>query len=79
MRGPKGLDICDRRFRTTLYPQCFVGQEAVNWIVKTQKATRDEAVKLGQVLLAKGVIHHVTDEHAFKDEYLFYRFYVDED
>ena len=79
MRGAKGLEISDRRFRTTVYPNCFVGQEAVSWIVQTQKATPDEAVRLGQALVEKGIIHHVTDDHAFKDEYLFYRFYADEE
>ncbi|NJN22675.1 MAG: hypothetical protein HC812_17740, partial [Leptolyngbya sp. RL_3_1] len=29
-------------------------------------------------LMEKGLLHHVTDEHFFKDDYLFYRFYADE-
>ena len=78
MLGMDGLDIRDRRFRLTLYANCFVGSEAVDWIVRTQKATRQEAVRLGQRLVARDVIHHVTYEHAFKDEYLFYKFYQDE-
>jgi len=78
MRGPEGLSIRDRRFRLTQYPNCFVGSEAVAWIVRTQKATRTEAVRLGQLLIERGIIHHVTDEHSFKDENLFYRFYETE-
>ncbi|MEM9135912.1 MAG: mechanosensitive ion channel domain-containing protein [Cyanobacteria bacterium P01_F01_bin.42] len=78
MKGSNGLEIEDRRFRATLYPRCFIGQEAVTWIVRTQKATHEEALRLGQMLVKKGIIHHVTDEHAFKDDYLFYRFYEDE-
>ncbi|WP_227500009.1 mechanosensitive ion channel domain-containing protein [Synechococcus sp. PCC 7335] len=78
MLGPNGLNISDRRFRLTHYRQCFVGSEAVTWIVRTQKATRKEAVRLGQLLVERGVFHHVKDEHSFKDEYLFYRFYKDE-
>ncbi|MEL6261760.1 MAG: mechanosensitive ion channel domain-containing protein [Cyanobacteria bacterium J06626_6] len=78
MRGPDGIDIGDHRFWLTVYPNSFVGSEAVTWIVKTQKATREAAVRLGQRLVENGLIHHVTDEHPFKDEYLFYRFYEDE-
>ncbi len=79
MRGPEGLIITDRRFRLTVYPNCFVGSDAVTWIVKTQKATREAAVRLGQLLVDRGIFHHVTDEHPFKDENLFYRFYEDEE
>ncbi len=78
MRGAQGLAISDRRFRLTVYPKCFVGSEAVTWMVKTQKATREAAVRLGQQLVEQGIIHHVIDEHSFKDENFFYRFYEDE-
>lgn len=78
MRSVGGLEIQDRRFRLTVYPQCFVGSEAVTWLAKTQNATREAAVRIGQALVEKGILHHVTDEHPFKDEYLFYRFYEDE-
>ncbi|MEO0456655.1 MAG: mechanosensitive ion channel domain-containing protein [Cyanobacteria bacterium P01_A01_bin.114] len=79
IRGPNGLTIQDRRFRLTVYQNCFVGSEAVTWIVKTQKATREEAIRLGQLMVERGIFHHVIDEHPFKDEYLFYRFYEDEE
>lgn len=78
MRSDGGLDIQDRRFRLTVYPKCFVGSEAVTWFAKTQNATREAAVRVGQALVEQGIFHHVTDEHPFKDEYLFYRFYEDE-
>ena len=78
MRGADGLSISERRFRLALYPNSFVGSEAVEWIMRTQKATREAAIKLGQRLVELGILHHVSDEHPFKDEYLFYRFYEDE-
>ena len=78
MRGADGLSISERRFRLAVYPHSFVGSEAVEWIMKTQKATRESAIKLGQRLVELGILHHVSDEHPFKDEYLFYRFYEDE-
>ncbi|MGD1855314.1 MAG: mechanosensitive ion channel domain-containing protein [Leptolyngbyaceae cyanobacterium] len=78
MRSEGGVDIRNRRFRLTAYSSCFVGSEAVTWLAKTQNATREAAVRIGQTLVEEGILHHVTDEHPFKDEYLFYRFYEDE-
>ncbi len=72
------LAIEDRRYRLNVYPKCFVGSEAVAWLMKTQKATREAALRLGQKLMDKGIIHHVLDEHSFADANLFYRFYCDE-
>ena len=78
MRSENGVAIQDRRFRFNVYPRCFIGSEAVTWLANTQNATREAAVRIGQTLVEKGIIHHVTDEHPFRDEYLFYRFYEDE-
>ncbi|MGB7440168.1 MAG: mechanosensitive ion channel domain-containing protein [Coleofasciculaceae cyanobacterium] len=78
MRGSGGVEIKDRRYRLNLYPDCFVGAEAVEWMMQTQSCTREEAIELGQIFMEREIIHHVTDEHGFKDEYLFYRFYCDE-
>ncbi|NJL82857.1 MAG: hypothetical protein HC890_07730 [Chloroflexaceae bacterium] len=78
MRGPRGLDISDRQYRLKTYPQCFVGQEAVAWLMSQYELSQEAAVRVGQTLIERGIIHHVTDDHAFKDEYLFYRFYEDE-
>ncbi len=74
MQGPEGLEIKDRRFRLILYSKCFVGSEAVQWLMKTQKASREEAIRLGQLMVDQGLIHHVVDEQPFLDQYLFYRF-----
>lgn len=78
MRSENGLEIQNRRFRLTVYSDCFIGSEAVTWLAKTQNATREAAVRIGQAMVEQGIFHHVTDEHPFKDEYLFYRFYEDE-
>ncbi len=78
MRGKDGLEIKDRRYGLSFYSKCFVGSEAVDWLIQTQKATREEAMRIGQMLVELGMIHHVTDEHPFEDEHLYYRFYVDE-
>jgi hypothetical protein len=78
MRGPDGLDIRDRRVGLQVYTNCLVGNEAVQWFIQQQLASREEAIKSGQVLVERGIIHHVTDEHTFRDDYLFYRFFEDE-
>jgi len=78
MRGPEGLEIKDRFYRLNLYPKCFVGKDAVAWMVGTQNLTREAAIDVGQTLIEHRIIHHVLDENAFQDDYLFYRFYRDE-
>ncbi|ELS03357.1 small-conductance mechanosensitive channel [Xenococcus sp. PCC 7305] len=78
MRSTDGLNIRDRDYYLNFYSACFIGSEAVDWLVHKHHYNRDEAVEIGQIMLEKGIIHHVTDEHSFKDAYLFYRFYLDE-
>jgi small-conductance mechanosensitive channel len=78
MRAPGGLDIQDRRHRLALYPKCFVGAEAVGWLERSADLTRDEAMHVGQTLVERHVIHHVLNEHPFRDGNYFYRFYADE-
>ncbi len=78
MRGPNGIEIKNRWYSFKLYPKCFTGNDAVDWFVKTQQVTREEAIQIGEMLIARQIIHHVHNAHNFKDEYLFYRFYIDE-
>jgi len=76
------LDIRDRKygFPSKIYPQCFVGREAVAQLVEEGIANDEEdAVHIGNMMLNAGVFHHVLDAHPFKNEDLFYRFVSDED
>lgn len=76
------LDIRDRKygFPSKTYKRCFVGNEAVEKMVDEGiAADESDAVNLGNMLLNAGVFHHVQRAHAFKNEYLFYRFSSDED
>lgn len=58
---------------------CFIGSELVDWLVKTGIASnRVVATRIGQRLIDHHLIHHVCDDHGFKDEDLFYRFRCDE-
>jgi potassium efflux system protein len=74
LRVADGVGIRDRRHRLTVYPRCFVGREAVDWLVEREGLSRAESVALGQRLLEKGLIRHVLDEHDFRDGQFFYRF-----
>lgn len=74
MLGTNGLDISDRRYRLRVYPDCFVGSEAVDWLVQTQDLSRVQAVQVGRRLVRRNIIRHVLDDQNFADEYYFYRF-----
>ncbi len=73
MRVPGGLDIRDRMFHLQTYSHCFVGRQAVDWMVQYARISRAEAVQQGRRLLALGLMAHVLDEHDFEDAELFYR------
>jgi potassium-dependent mechanosensitive channel len=74
MRGKDGVDVRDRRHRLTVFARCFIGSEAVDWIVEHEDLSRGEATALGQRLLERGLFRHVRDEHDFRDGHFFYRF-----
>ncbi len=76
------VDIQDRKygFPSKIYTSCFVGREAVQKCIESGiAADEDDAIRLGNLLLEGGIFHHVQRAHAFKNEYLFYRFASDED
>jgi small-conductance mechanosensitive channel len=74
MRAGDGVPVADRRHRLTLHRRCFVGSEAVAWLVERAGLTRSEARALGMRLVELKQIEHVLGEHGFEDAYLFYRF-----
>ena len=78
MRGEHGVSITERRYGFKTYDKVFLGSEAVSWLIQYEKATLAEAIAIGQLMIEKNIIHHILDEHDFKDEPLFYRFYLDE-
>lgn len=63
----KGVTIEDRKFRLTTYKQCFVGSEAVDFMLANKMAdTREDAVQLGQALASQFFLfEHVTRDHPF--------------
>ena len=73
------IEVRDRKFRLQVYPRCFVGSEAVDYLVEKYgdgpAPTRREAVDLGRRLMTRqhssGVdqplFEHVTRERNFED------------
>ena len=76
MQDPKtGVSIKDRRYLMRVYKRCFIGQEGVTWLVNhLGLSSREEGVRVGQLLLQSFLISHVCYDHSFKDKYLFYSF-----
>jgi small-conductance mechanosensitive channel len=74
MRGAGGVPLSDRRHWLRVYRECFVGREAVDWLAMELDLSREEAVDLGQLLVERGFVHHVLDEHGFEDGSFFYGF-----
>lgn len=66
------LEVRDRYFHLRRYPSTFLGSQLVDLITDHYAINRNEAVRLGQRLLALELIAHVSGEHDFKDEPLFY-------
>jgi hypothetical protein len=78
LREQPGL-IADRKFHLVTYPKVMVGTEVVDCMMRAHPhLKREECVAKGQSLINAKLLHHVTDEHRFKDEALFYKLYSDE-
>mmetsp|Transcript_26475 Transcript_26475/g.47524 ORF Transcript_26475/g.47524 Transcript_26475/m.47524 type:complete len:644 (+) Transcript_26475:175-2106(+) len=68
-------EIKDRSHFFKSYPQCFVGTQVVHELVERHFAKDEaQAVELGNLLMRHGYFHHVTRDHEFKNQKLFYRF-----
>jgi len=72
--------IKDRTYFLKKHHKCFIGSEAVTFFLTTHYCnTIPQAIALGQQLMDCDYIHHVTDDHPFKNENLYYRFRENED
>ena len=74
IRRPSGFRVADRPYLGGVYSNCFVGSEAVAWMID-HGFTMNEAMSVGQRLMDASLIHHVVNEHSFKSKELYYRFY----
>ena len=73
-----GLAIADRTWHGRTFPRCFVGLEAVEWIMRRERLAFGAAEAVGQSLLELGALRHVTGEHGFIGDNYFYRLAADE-
>lgn len=69
----QSLDIRDRSWRMRIYPQCFTGTAATDWLERRFRVHRAQAVQIGEALGQLGLVVHVLQEHPFRDEELFFR------
>ena len=72
----RNVEVRDRTYHLKKYPQCFVGSEAVDYLVESNLApSREDAVRIGNdIMAAVGIFEHVCQEHDLQDGYFFYRF-----
>ena len=70
--------VKDRRYKLKLYKTCFIGREAVDWLIQEGCAeTRRDALSIMRQFDRRGRVCHVCNDHEFRDEMLFYRFHLD--
>lgn len=68
------LDIKSHTYLLKSYPDTFVGNKAVSKLVEAKVCVdRQDAVDKINQLMKFGLVYHVTKDHAFKDEALFYK------
>ncbi|GAM82526.1 hypothetical protein ANO11243_005080 [Dothideomycetidae sp. 11243] len=74
-RPPRGVTVVDRRWHWKVYYRCFRGDEFTTWLLANFKdmETRDDATKLGNELMKKGLFTHVSSKHHFRDGNYFYQ------
>lgn len=70
-RFRNGVEIKDRRYRFIKCRNCFVGSEAVDFLIHHGLAsTRGAAVVLGQTIMNEiGSFEHVTRDHPFQGKH----------
>ncbi|XP_015254085.1 PREDICTED: DEP domain-containing mTOR-interacting protein-like isoform X2 [Cyprinodon variegatus] len=85
LRLHDGKLIKDRRYHLRTYPNCFVAQELIDWLVSHKEALdRVTAVSLMQHLMDHDIVHHgervpfCDKRPEFKDAKLLYRFRKDD-
>ena len=83
--GPPGkkktapVVVKDRLYHLRRYKECFVARDFVQTVMALGYCqTRREAVDIGRTLCHRGQMHHVVDDHDFRDGYYFFRWYADD-
>ncbi|KAJ3592606.1 hypothetical protein NHX12_007733 [Muraenolepis orangiensis] len=70
-----GMEFQDHRYWLRTYPNCIVGKELVNWLLRNGTvSTRAQAIAIGQALVDGRWLDCVTHpDQLFRDEYALYR------
>lgn len=69
------VTVRDRLHRLRVYPDCFSGREAVQWMLEGGHASSVmEAEKLGNEMMKASVFQHILNSHVFEDSSVFYQF-----
>lgn len=63
-----GVKTKKRRWRLKQYENSFVGEEAVTWMCRHLGISRSNGCLLGELMMERGLIIHVTNSHTFVDE-----------
>ena len=68
-----GVEVKDRSYSFSIHRKCFVGRDAVDFMVQDSLAsTREGVVHLCQSIMTElSLFEHVTRGHQFKDKLLF--------
>lgn len=62
-----------RWHRLRHYRDCMLGNELVGWIARHYGCSREQALRMGQRLVSRGLLEHVLEEHDLEDAPYFYR------
>ena len=69
------LEVRDRTYHLRRYRSCFLGCDAVQWLISHGHATDVmSALAIGDDMIRSGLIKHVAGEHMLENKRLFYRF-----
>jgi Domain found in Dishevelled, Egl-10, and Pleckstrin (DEP) len=68
-----GLDISDRSYRLKKFRQCFLANEAIDWLCKQYKLSEVQSIAVGTALQGLGLMYHVAHEQVFANEGFFFR------
>ena len=77
--APDGFEVLDRTYRFSSYKACFMGNEALDVLMRVTGRSRPTALAIGRMLHSYGVFYHVAREHQFEDADFYYRFSIPTD
>ena len=69
----RGFDVKDRKWHGLTFQKTFVGNEAAKWLSTFYGLGMQKALLTWQTLQNLFIFRHVSDEHDFIDDELFYR------